>query len=178
LKTRTTFFGLLIVALIALAISPAIASAQTSTAHFSGKAAVAEWTVTTDSGPVTIQAILSLPSKGINELTISVTHPGMGTMTKTVTDFSYKWSMNHASTDSIFKIGPFSHVIKIEWTAISVPLVVHYRGIDPLFNEYAVINQPISLAIAQITIYDGFGIHPGTYSSDIAAIANIIENVK
>lgn len=166
--------------MIVLAISPAIASAQTPTAHFSGKAAVAEWTVDTNVGPVTIQAFLSMPSKGTNDLTVVVFHPNLGTWTSTVTDFKCKWSMNHVSADATMPFGPSSrnHVISIEWTATSSPFVAHFRGIDPGFDAYAIINQPTVLAIAQITIDDGTPLHPGTYPSDIAAIANMVENIK
>jgi hypothetical protein len=180
LKTRTGFFGLLIVALIALAISPAIASAQAAPTHINQKLAVAEWTVNTNEGPVTIQAFLTMPSKGPNDLTIIVFHPNLGTWISSVSDFKCKWSMNHASADANMPFGPSSrnHVISIEWTATSSPFVAHFRGVDPTFGEYAIINQPTANAIAKITIDNGTPLHPGTYSTDLAAIAHNIENVK
>jgi hypothetical protein len=165
--------------MIVLAISPALASAQAPTTHF-GKAAVAEWTVNTTAGPVTIDAMLTIPQQGPNELTIIVTHPQMGTWMTTITDFSCKWSMNHASANANMPFGPRStnHAINIEWTATSKPFVAHFRGIDPTFGVYAIINQPTADAIAKITIDDGTPLHPGTYSSDIGAIANIVENLN
>jgi hypothetical protein len=89
--------------------------------------------------------------------------------------------MNHASADATMPFGPRSsnHAISIEWTATSAPSVAHFRGIDPTMNnQYAIINQPTANAIAKITIDDGTPLHPGTYTSDLAAIAHNIENVK
>ena len=82
--------------------------------------------------------------------------------------------------DSTLTFGPISssHHIIIQWNAVSSPIVYHYRNIDPTFNSYAVINQPTVNAIATITIDGGTLLHPGTYESDFAAIANIVENVK
>jgi hypothetical protein len=54
MNTKKTFFGILIIALIALAISPAIASTQAAPTKTNLKLAVAEWTINTNVGPVTI----------------------------------------------------------------------------------------------------------------------------
>ena len=167
--------------MITLAVSPAIASAQAPPTHF-GKAAVAEWTVNNPAGQITITAILSMPQKGPNELTIIVTHPDarFGTWISSTNDFSCKWSMNHASAVANMKFGPRDspHLISIEWTATSSPSVAHFRGIDWTINTYAIINQPTANAIAQITIDDETGFHPLTYPSTIAAISNTVENLK
>lgn len=181
MKTKTSLIGLLIFSIIVLAISPAIATAHAAPTHYSEKVAVAEWTVTAADGKtVTMSAVLIIPPNGPSELTVTVTHPNLGTWTTTATNLDCKWSMNHASADASMAFGPKLklHSISIQWTATSSPIVAHYRGIDPTIGEYAVINQPITNADAKITIDDGTPLHPGTYPSDFAAIANIIENVK
>ena len=108
LKTKTVFFGLLIVASITLAISPASASAQAPPTHINLKLAIAGWIVNTDVGQVTIQAILSMPSKGPNDLTIIVIDSASGISMSSASDFKFKWSMNHASADANIPFGPSS----------------------------------------------------------------------
>ena len=70
----------LLVFIVAVATIPmAFGSAQSFPTHFNTKEAVSEWTVNTDSGPVTMFAVLDISSKGVEQLMVAVTHPQFGT---------------------------------------------------------------------------------------------------